>query len=326
MKPTNRHLRLLPLFGLLALAACAAETGSDVVADPSEGAEALAAGPSAHRGGPDGRRGPPGPELLFVAALDDLDLTAAQRSTIEASLTELRPDREQGPPERSLFAALAAEVRTGRVDAEALLAKADGERRQPERLAKLERAIQSLHDTLSAAQRRELVDVLAQRLEAHGPPDGAGHPGRPGPGRGAEHGPLGQLFAELGLSDGQSQSIQAILEAERPEPPDPAHMKEQVEAHHAELRARLALFAADSFDVHAFATPPEPKDGMGPRRHLESLVRTLARVVPILDPAQREIVAARLLEGPPRGPGGPGRSGRPGAPPPGAPPPPPNAQ
>lgn len=323
MKPSKRHLSHLPLLGLLALAACAAETGSDAVADPSgEGAEALVEGPAgAPRGGPEGRRGPPGPELLFVTALDSLDLTDAQRATIERTLTGLRPGPEQGPPERPLFAALAAEVRTGRVDADALLAKADAERKQPERLAKLETAILTLHDTLSAAQRKELVDLLAERLDAQGPPGGPGRegpPGRPGPGRGADHGPLGHLFADLGLTDGQSQSIQAILEAERPAPPDPAAMKQAHGAMQAELRARLAAFAADGFDAHAFATPPQAKDGMGPRRHMESFVRVLGRVVPILDPAQREIVAARLLEGPPRGPGrgGPGAPHHPDAPPP----------
>jgi Spy/CpxP family protein refolding chaperone len=326
MKPSTRHLRLLPLLGLLALAACAAETGSDAAADPSaESAEALAQGPGGPpRGGPDGRHGPPGPELLFVAALDALDLTAAQRSTVEKTVSDLRPGAEQGPPERPLFTALADAVRSGRVDADALLAKADAEHARPERLAKLESAIQTLHDTLSPAQRKELVDLLSERMEARGLPGVRGHegpPGRPHPGRGAERGPLGHLFADLGLSDGQSQSIQAILESDRPAPPDPAMMKQQFEARHAELQARLATFAADGFDAHAFATPPEPKETMGPRRHVESLVRVLARVVPILDPAQREIVAARLLEGPPRGPGGHGGHGRPGAPPPGAPPP-----
>lgn len=337
MKRSHRTLArtLLPLLGILSLVACGADTGSDVVADPSaEGAEALSDGPpGAPRGGPEGRHGRPGPELLFVTALDTLDLTAAQRGTIEKSLTGLRPEAadDKGPPERALFTALAAEVRAGRVDAEAFLAKADAEMKRPERIAKLEAAMTTLHDTLSPAQRRELVDTMLDGLDKKHGPDGApgrefgpGPGGAPPPGRGGERGPFGHLFADLGLTDGQSQSIQAILDSDRPTPPDEATMKAHFEAHRAELRTRLEAFVADAFDAHALATPPAPKDGMDPRKHMEGFVRVLARVVPVLDPAQRETVAARLLEGPPRGPGahrgGPG--GR-GAPPggPGKPPP-----
>ena len=51
-------------------------------------------------------------------------------------------------------------------------------------------------------------------------------------------------------------------------------------------------------DAKAFAAPPEDGPAMGPKQHLEHMMKDLSVVVPILEPAQREALAVELEKGP----------------------------
>jgi Spy/CpxP family protein refolding chaperone len=302
----------LPLLGALAGVAGCGESGSTKAPEAVEGtAQALSQesqgapgheveGPLGSRARPPfARPGPGGPELLLVAALHELELTKAQTAAIRGALdTALADRREHGPRDRAPFTALAAGVRAGTIDAPSVLAKVGGESRGAEEPgAAVAGALQTLHATLTKEQRRALMDAVAKRMEEHGALRGprGGHVGH--------EGPLGQLLEGLHLTDRQRAAIDRALE---PTTADHEAMKKRFEALHAEMRARIEGFAADAFDAKAFVAFPEGADAVGPWQHIERMVKDLAVVVPVLEPAQREALAALLEKGPPAPMGHPG--------------------
>ncbi len=309
----------LPLVGALVFAVGCGAEGPEPADDAAHAlTDQQAAGHDARAK----RRGPGGPEHLLFAALQELELTDAQKATIEGAIEGLRAARkDHGPKDRASFTALAAGVRAGKIDTAAVLAQAGVERGHEERATEVAAALTKVHDVLTREQRRALVDAVAKRMEEHGPPDGPpqggrgrGGPGRPGPG--AEHrgqAPVWHLLEGIEVSDAQRAAIDKALEANRPAAPDHEAMKQRFEAFRAQMRARLEGFAADSFDARAFVAPPSDGPGFGPKEHHERMLNDLAVVVPILDAAQREALASRLEQGPP-GPMGPRPGDRPRGP------------
>ncbi|RYE93441.1 MAG: ATP-binding cassette domain-containing protein, partial [Myxococcales bacterium] len=192
--------------------------------------------------GPGRHHGPPGPDFLLQAALHELTLTDAQKTTIQGALDGLRPAERAERPARdaSPFKALAAGVRAGKVDASAVPDMAPDATRMAEHQTKLAAALTTLHDTLTAEQRRSLVDSVQKKGEElgkhHGPgadradatadapadgkvdgkPEGRGKHGRGGhmgrgPGGHGGPGVLGML-RDLDLTDAQKESIDKALE------------------------------------------------------------------------------------------------------------------
>lgn len=267
---------------------------------PSAGGEAVdgPAGPRARRPPP----GPGGPGFLLMAALHELDLTPAQQAAIEGALAKSAP----GPRDRGPFAALAAGVRAGRIDATTVLTRTGEDRGRGERehgAAAVADALQTLHATLTKEQRRALVDTVTKRTAEHEPPgERAGRKGPRGPG--GDLGPMGHLLRGLDLTDAQREAIARALQAQLPADTDAGTMKKRFEARHAEMTARLEAFAADTFDAKAFVAPPSDAQAGGPGSHLARMVKDLAVVVPLLQPAQRETLAAQIEKGPPGPPPG----------------------
>ncbi|WP_437975641.1 Spy/CpxP family protein refolding chaperone [Sorangium sp. So ce295] len=338
---------ILPLVGaLVGAAGCTAETGQGNTSPSDEAAEAaLAKGPPG-AGGPRGgfgghRGGPRGPEHLLRAALHELDLSDAQEATIEGALEGLRDGAKERPKDGAVFAALAEGVRAGKIDRAAIEAKLpDAGRAAEERRARVAGALSTLHATLTKEQRRQLIDVIAAKMDERaergprggeqggehhrgprGDRGGMGGPGMRGDhggmgGPGMRGGPLGHLLAGLDLRDEQRAQIDKALEAARPGDADRVGRKEDHAARRAEMRARLETFAADRFDANAFLPQPPAGEKMGPRAHLDRMVGALAAIVPILDEAQRNALAERIEKGPAAGRHGrehghgPGRHGR----------------
>ena len=114
-----------------------------------------------------------------MAALHDLDLTAAQKTTIQAAMDKLAPPArgERGPRDGAAFTALSAGVRAGKIDTAAVLASLGAPDHGPgARGAEIATALQTLHDTLTKEQRRALVDGPSLRgssSRASGPRRGA---------------------------------------------------------------------------------------------------------------------------------------------------------
>jgi Spy/CpxP family protein refolding chaperone len=308
----------IPLLGaLLGVTGCGADTASAKATDPTEEAaqglatDKAAADTRADR--PEGPRGhgPGGPEHLLMAALHELDLTAAQKTTIQAAMEKLAPPArgDHGPRDTAAFTALSAGIRAGKIDTAAVLAGTGAPGSGPDaRLADVATALSTLHATLTKEQRRALVDDMAKRMAEHGPPPG-GAPGDKGdrdhgPG-GPEGGMLGHLLGDLSLTDAQRTSIDSALAAQRPAAGASDAMKQKFEARGAAMKAKMETFAADSFDAKAFVAPPADAPQGAMMHPMARMVNDLAVVVPLLTPAQRETLAAQLEKGPPMGgPGG----------------------
>jgi Spy/CpxP family protein refolding chaperone len=296
MSRSFRMLRVLSIAGALAgLAGCVQDAGSSKAPDPTEGTSQA---PLAEADGPAGERfhGPQGPEHLLRAALHELTLTDAQKTTIEGALAKLGP-KDHPPMDRGPIAALAAGVRAGKIDPAALAAPAAPPDFEQHRAAVAE-ALNTLHATLTKDQRRALVDALEKKLAEHDPGDMPEHHGDREHGDHGRGGPLGHLLRGLDLSDAQRDAIHKALEAQAPAPPDREEMKKRFEAMHTEMRAKLEAFAADTFDAKTLAAPPAGMEH-GPGEHMAHMVKELSIVVPLLEPAQREKLATMLEKGPP---------------------------
>lgn len=310
----------IPLVGaLIGVTGCGGETGSTKPTDPTEeAAQAVTADKAAaadtHADRPDGPRGhggPGGPEHLLMAALHDLDLTAAQKTTIQAAMDKLTPPErgergDRGLRDGAAFTALSAGVRAGKIDTAAVLASVGAPDHGPgARGAEIATALQTLHDTLTKEQRRALVDGMAKRMAEHGPPPDMGDRDRDHDhDRGPEGGPLGHMLSGLSLTDAQRTSIDSALAAQRPAAGDRDAMKKQFEARGTAMKAKMETFATDSFDAKAFVAPPADAPQGAMMHPIARMVNELAVVVPLLTPAQRETLAAQLEKGPPMG--GPG--------------------
>lgn len=169
-------LGILPLVGALAGLSGCNEPGTDDGSTDSAAAELAGTpgrGPKGEKGakGAMGERGMHGrgPGMLLGAALHELDLTDAQKTTIQGELDALKADGGPKVDHEAARKAVAEAVRSGKVDEAALLAQFAKPQIDTTRVAK---AIGVLHDTLSAAQRKELVEKVSARMDKLGGPEG----------------------------------------------------------------------------------------------------------------------------------------------------------
>ena len=169
-------LGILPLVGALAGLSGCEQPGTDDGGTDSAAAELAgtpARGPKGEKGakGAMGERGMHGrgPGMLLGAALHELDLTDAQKTTIQGELDALKADGGPKVDNEAARKAVAEAVRNGKVDEAALLAQFGKPQIDTSRFAK---AIGVLHDTLSAAQRKELVEKVSARMNKFGGPEG----------------------------------------------------------------------------------------------------------------------------------------------------------
>ncbi len=275
----------------LAIGGCASASSNieaeDNVASGSEAASAADAKHEMH-----GMRGHP----LLAAALKEIDLSAEQRKTIESAVDNLRADKQDDM--KAMHKALADQVRAGKIDEAELKAKAgDMDKAKAEHRAAVVKAVETLHATLTPAQRSQLVTLIKERMqeraehkgERHGKKhdkDGAkgGHHGRHG-------GPMMFMLHGIELRDDQKKAIEAAM------PPKPEKDADDKAAKFAEHKARmdaaLDAFKAEKFDA---ATVLPEHDGKHPMA--ERFVKMLEVVVPILDAEQRAELAKRVEEGP----------------------------
>lgn len=282
---------------LLTASACAAqgpgdsseadEPGTEEAQTPITGEQPLA-DKGHHRGG----------DRLIRAALAELELTDAQRSTIEALDKDL-----PGKPEemKEFMTALAAGVRANAIDERQMTSKIDAIAQQGSAMrAKHAAALEKLHATLTSAQRKELVEKTRVRMEEkeeklaemrERADDGDDGPrGKGGKFRG---GPLAHVMKKLELSDDQREAVKKAVADSGVAPPDRDQMKEKFEAMRATKKAMLDAFATDSFDADTLL--PQ-HDGKG-KEHLVSMVKVTKAVLPILSAAQRDKLADMLETG-----------------------------
>lgn len=316
----------LGAFMAVGAAGCAGSSPS--ADDDSDVDEATAAVQSDTDAGRPGRgmrghgRGMAGPGALFHLALGELELTDAQRTKVEEAMKSLAPP-ERGDRERPDPTKLADAIRANKVDAKALASEL-GPPDKPDMAAmhgKVVAALQVLHDTLTSEQRTTLVAAAKEKLAKgpgpdgdhgpkgdrrgppdgdDGPPDGRGRGGPPGmKGKGS---PVDFLLHGIEVTDAQRAKIdEALTKADLAGPPKDAPSREEMQKRMTEMKAKgeamLDAFAKDAFD--AKASVPQPPDGAmahGPPKG--RFLETLAVVVPLLEQAQRDELADRIMEGP----------------------------
>lgn len=302
---TKRFQFLAPVLfaASLALGGCAS-AGSAIEADEnvtaaSEAANAEPGGKDAH--GPRGMHGHP----LLAAALKEIDLSAEQRKTIEASMENMHGGQKEQM--KAVHKALADQVRAGKIDEAALKAQApDMEKAAAEHRASVVKAIETLHATLTPAQRTQLVTLVKDRMQKHGEFAGKHGPGKHEKKDGERHarhgGPMMFMLHGIELRDDQKKAIEAAM------PPKPEKDGEdraaKFEEHRARMDAALEAFKADKFDAATVLPEHEGKHPMA-----EHFVKMLQAVVPVLDADQRAELAKRIEEGPHMGRHG-GKHGR----------------
>jgi len=275
---------MVPLFGLLSmLAACSGQSGT---AEKGSSANAVAGQPA---DAPPEMMGhhPPGPAgLLFAALHEPINLTADQKTKIEAAIAELKP---MGPPPgmEAHKTALAAAIRAGKIDTVALQPKGPTDVEREQHQAALAKAIGTLHSTLTKDQRVALVDAVSKHK--HGPMGGK-------MGKGPKGGPMGHILEGLDLTKEQEDAIHMKLEALKPTEAEREAMKKEHEAMRTEMDARLQTFVADDFDAKAFVKPPA---GATPAKMGDRHLKFLEIVTSVLTPAQREKLATKIEQGPP---------------------------
>lgn len=284
--------------------------------DPTDlAASELQNGPARGPMGEHGRKPHGGPAMLLGAALHELTLSDAQKTAIQSELDALKPSEDAKDNHEAARKAVADAVRSGKIDEAALLAQMPKPRMDTAKLAK---AITVLHDTLTAEQRKELVEKMTARMEKMGGPEGrpfGGHgpkgdadrpenKGDHGPkgdkGFGAR-GPMGHLFQGIDLTDAQKETLRTAMEKDRPSDADREAMKTKHEAMRATMKERLATFASDKFDANAFVTPPADAPKMGPEMMFGRMIKGIAALVPTLTEAQRATLASNI-EAAPMGP------------------------
>ncbi len=274
--------------GSLAVLGCGAGTAVD---DELETAEAGIEQDDREHAGKRHRRGPGA--MVVSTALEELDLSAEQRTQIQGLFQKGKPSDDDRAEHEAMAQTLADAVRAGKIDVAAFAGKEMG---RPDKRAAFAADLDTLHAILSADQRKELVAALRQRAP-QGPPEGesdgdrneAKTPGRRGPG-----GPLGFLLRGIELSDDQKVSIQKALTDAGFGPKDGKDHKGRPD--HADIKAKIQA-VMDAFVKEEFKAAdvlPERPEGASPHRMLEAL----AVAVPLLTAEQRGELADRIERGP----------------------------
>jgi Spy/CpxP family protein refolding chaperone len=294
-----KHFASLTLLaGLATTVGCATQPDSGAMATTAARTGNAAPGPE----GAAKLHGKGGPMMAFQIALEELKLTAEQRATLQGVVDGLAPAEHEQAGRPAVFGELADAVRAGKIDEAAFQAKLDAlaaeHAKQP---AKMAAAFQTLHDTLTAAQRTQLVATIRERMAAHedqGRDHERARPDREQDGRerGEARGPdkdrHGLPFMQgIELSADQRARVeQALADAGLDKPEG----KPRFEAMHEQLEAALDAFVSDKFDAASFV----PTTGKDRGDHAEKLVKVLATVAPLLDQAQRAQLADNLAKGP----------------------------
>lgn len=226
--------------------------------------------------------GRPGAKQLLLAALHHIDLTSNQRSRVENAMHAMALT---APSARSVRSEIAAGIRAGKIDEAAVLAKFADARLAADRPALAASALDTLHATLTANQRRGLVTLVLKHIDNHGAEQEGLEPGRKGI--------VERLLSGLNLSGDQRASVARILAA-----PAPTEDLDQIKALRDQVRTQVSSFASDHFDSAACAASLKTTVDTVMRWHVRRTLHTLATILPVLDPAQRESLATRIENAP----------------------------
>jgi Spy/CpxP family protein refolding chaperone len=286
----NAHRRIwlaLPFAFLLPLGCNnGAETGQ--AAEPVA-AEAPAAAPATVSHGHGHFRHHKSMARMMIHAARGLDLSDAQKATVDGLATSLR-GQHTGPSaeQQAYHSALVQGVRAGNVDLVKLAPlQTSATTAHQARVTREATALNSLYAALTPAQRQSLVETVREHREERATRWAAHRQEKEASGSNFGQQRLSHLTETLGLDAAQQSQVQALMTANRPAP---AAMQARHEARAARTDALLTAFAADGFDANKLELAPPVDAAMGPGMHGQFL----AKLVPILRADQRETLASSM--------------------------------
>ena len=337
MRSSNRFSTLSASFALIAalpLAACGGSEPPPVAPPPAPTVTASAAPappppppppPAVTASAAPEPPPPPKPKFnhrqaaiaLFVTSLDSLELTAEQKTTVEALKADLAKHAEVAKePREKLQTDVAAGVTAGKLDK----AKIDADiRALSAAVAATQPALQDdmnrLHKALTPEQRKKLIETARAKGKEmhehgmamhahdheHGGPEHAHEHGDKGPEQAHEHGdkgpehmhehgdkgmwegPLAKLTEELSLTPEQSAKLKAKVEALVKS--EQATMKDKMMATAKHLDAVGTAFESDKFDAKKAGIGTQAPDLVA--SIAKSRVAFVEAVLSVLTPEQR---------------------------------------
>jgi Spy/CpxP family protein refolding chaperone len=259
-----------------AATATAEAVKAPAAAAPAPTAAATAPSEAAGHGKWKGRRGR-GIAGMMLHAAHSLDLKDAQKATLDKLAEQLHGDHAGPPSEmKDYHAALAAQVRAGKIDAAKLdPLEAAVDKAHQARSDKEAEVLNGLYAALEPAQRKALVAAVRAKQTEHqakmGGPDAAKHR-------------LEHLTKQLDLDAAQQKRVEPLLAKD-----DHSAMDEMKK--HSE--AVLAAFEGDGFDAKKL----EPAAGAA-KKGMAQHAQFLAALLPVIKPEQREKLAAEIEKAP----------------------------
>jgi len=277
--------------------ATTAAPDAEVDAPASSVAEALSGGPAAFDAGASDAA-LPGPVVhhrglagVFFRAALEADLTDEEKAAIEKIEEPIRSDPGPRHELAAYHADLAAAVKANRFEAtklqadEAAYAKALIARQDDQATA-----LNGLHETLTAEQRKAVVESLRTSQSSHEHALGTAAPASDaGVSEWIAH-RLERMKSQLVLDLDQQKEVGAVL-ARNP-PPPAAAMQAHLDAMKKQMVALLNAFEKDTFDAKKLDLSAVP--GKKPTASMDNQVKYLQQLMPILTAGQRDRLALSI--------------------------------
>jgi hypothetical protein len=223
---------------------------------------------------------PPAPEQsphgfvqLIGEAISEVDLRPDQEAEVEELSNEIEPlQAKVDEAESALLSALASQVEAGKIDRDTLAPAISGYVEARHHVSpEIRRIVEELHGILDHQQRADFADALACGV----------HEVRRAV-LSAQH--FDALAKQLGLDVEQIARLEQGIVSIRP----------QLEAERALIHHLIEAFREADFSVERIV--PQIEIPLMARQRAERIVDLTASFIEVLDPAQRNLLAARIRE------------------------------
>jgi Spy/CpxP family protein refolding chaperone len=262
-------------------ATSASASASAQVADsspPASAAASVAPPPPVHHRGLVG---------LFFRAAQDADLTDDEKAAVDKLEEPLRNDPGPRHEIGAFHSDLVLSIKAGKIDTakivadEAAVNKAYSSREEDQATA-----FSALHDALSSEQRKTVVDAIRVMQAAH---DHSPSVGDGGISDAVAH-RLERMKTQLALEPEQQRQVAAVLS--RGGGITPSVVQARIDAGKKQLESLLVAFDKDTLDTKKLDLSPFA--GRKASDSMERQVKYIGQLLPILEPEQRDRLAAMV--------------------------------
>ena len=267
------------------------ETTTKVAKEPAPTPSASVAQRKPRRPGRCGARG--GPAGILLAAANDLTLDDAQRSKVDAVGEKIGSAAGGGKEMREYQAVVMEGIKAGKIDTTKLEPLYETmERARAEQKAKQAEALDGLYAALTPEQRKSVADKLKPRFAERAEPAPDQQKKKADPKERAQH-KLDRMTKDLSLTDAQKKKLEPLLVKEAT-PAEP-QMNSRA-ASKKRMTALLEAFEKDGFDAKKLdlSAGPDPKEW---KKRMDSRVSLFNQISAVLEPEQRDKLAASMRRG-----------------------------